>query len=97
MSGFPGRQRDVFDGPATYRICVQGRIGDRRASDYLPQMEVTVVPLEGGGFVTTLVGEVRDQTALVSLVSALHEWQLPMLSLQRLSTAPAAKRAPHPA
>ena len=88
MSGIWGRQREVFDGPAVYRICVYGRIEDRAAANYLPQMEITVAPLEGGDSVTTLMGELRDQTALRSVMDALYEWRFPVLSLQRLSIGP---------
>ena len=85
MSGTRSRQREVFDGPAVYCICVCGRIEDRAALNYLPQMEITVAPLEGGDCVTTLMGELRDQTALRSVMDTLYEWRFPVLSLQRLS------------
>jgi hypothetical protein len=93
MSKLPGQTRDVFDGRAVYRICVQGRIAAISA-DRLPDMEVTVVPLEDGGAVSTLIGEVRDQAALAGVLNTLYEWHLPVLSLQRLSARPASREGP---
>jgi hypothetical protein len=80
--------RDAFDAPAVYRISVQGRIGDA-FTDRLGGMEITVILIDGGGAVTTLFGELRDQAALAGVLNTLYEWHLPVLSLQRLSARPA--------
>ena len=82
--------RDVFDGPATYRISVQGRIGENLA-DRLGGMDITVILIDGGGAITTLSGELRDQAALAGVLNTLYEWHLSLLSLQRLSARPASK------
>ena len=77
--------RDEFDSPATYRIRVSGWVGGEWVEN-LSGMQVAGVAPEGGRFVTTLEGEMRDQAALVGMVNALYEHHLPVLSLQRLAS-----------
>jgi hypothetical protein len=72
-----------FDGPATYRIDVQGRV-PARWCERLEGMTVTVVAPEVGPLVTTLLGELTDQAALAGVLNTLYELHLPVLSVQRL-------------
>jgi hypothetical protein len=76
--------RSGFDGPATYRIDVQGRISPRWY-ERLEGMIVTVYSPEAGPLVTTLLGELSDQAALAGVLNTLYELHLPVLSVQRLS------------
>jgi hypothetical protein len=78
------RTRDEFDCPATYRIRVSGWVGDEWVEN-LSGMQVADIMPEGGRFITTLEGEMRDQAALVGMINALYVHHLPVLSVQRLS------------
>jgi hypothetical protein len=74
----------AFDGPATYRIDVQGRI-PARWSERLEGMTITVYSPEAGLPVTMLFGELADQAALAGVFNTLYELHLAVLSVQRLS------------
>jgi hypothetical protein len=76
--------RSGFDGPATYRIDVQGRIPSRWC-ERLEGMVVTVFAPEAGPLLTTLLGELSDQAALAGVLNTLYELHMPVLSVQRLS------------
>jgi hypothetical protein len=76
--------RSRFDGPATYRIDVQGRI-PARWCERVEGMVVTVLAPESGPLLTTLLGELSDQAALAGVLNTLYELHLPVLSVQRLS------------
>jgi hypothetical protein len=76
--------RSGFDGPATYRIDVQGRI-PARWCERLEVMVVTVFAPEAGPLLTTLLGELSDQAALAGVLNTLYELHMPVLSVQRLS------------
>jgi hypothetical protein len=80
----------AFDSPAVYRIGVEGRVLDS-PPERLPPLDITVIPLEGGRAVSILVGEFRDQTALARFLDTLYEWQLALLSVERLSAAAPAR------
>ncbi len=71
-----------MDQPALYRIQVQGCIGEQR-SDWFNGMEIA---LDAGGDnppVTTLVGTVADQAALLGLLQIMYLLGLPILLVKR--------------
>jgi hypothetical protein len=72
-----------FDRPATYQISVQGRI-DPTMSDILGGLTISLAKVEAGPPVTSLVGELRDQTALAGVLNTLYELQLTVLLVKRL-------------
>jgi len=74
----------LFDSPATYQISVQGRI-DPTWSDRLEGMAICLVSTEADSPLTTLIGEVSDQAALVGILDTLYELHLPVLLVKRLS------------
>jgi hypothetical protein len=76
--------RSGFDGPATYRIDVQGRIPPRWC-ERLEGMAITEYAPHAGPIVSTLLGELSDQAALAGVLNTLYELHLPVLSVQRLS------------
>jgi hypothetical protein len=76
--------RSGFDGPATYRIDVQGRIPPRWC-ERLEGMTITAYEPQAGPIVSTLLGELSDQAALAGVLNTLYELHLPVLSVQRLS------------
>lgn len=74
----------AFDGPATYRIGVQGCI-PARWCDRLEGMTVTVESPDTDPPITTLLGELCDQAALVGVLTTLYELHLSVHSVERLS------------
>ena len=72
-----------FDCPATYQICVQGRI-DPTSSDILGGMTISPATAEEGLPVTNLEGGLRDQAALAGVLNTLYELHLPVISVKRL-------------
>jgi len=85
MMSIPSRKPIPFDLPATYHILVQGRI-DPTCSDRLGGMTICQATVEAGHPVTSLDGELRDQTALASVLNSLYELHLTVLSVNRLET-----------
>ena len=71
--------------PATYRISVQGAIR-WDWTDYFHTFEVSTLSPNDHRPVTTLTGQVADQTTLVGLINALYALGLPLLSVECLST-----------
>jgi len=65
----------------TYEIEVQGRIGERWAH-WFDDMSVTARG-EAEGAITTLIGGVADQAALLGLLQRLYTLGLPLLLVQR--------------
>jgi hypothetical protein len=73
-----------FDGPALYRIRVQGRIAPSW-SDRLAGMTISLDTPNEGPPTTTLVGELRDQASLAGVLNALYELHRALLQVECLS------------
>jgi hypothetical protein len=86
-----GRQL-MFDGPGRYRICVRAEIS-AIYSKRLNDLTVTVELQEGQQPVTTLTGEVRDQTALMGVLNTLYDMGCPLLEVTRLGDVRPAEDA----
>ena len=74
-------RRLTIHAPAQYRIRVQGIVGESW-SDYYGEM---AIECEGEGEphpVTTLSGELTDQSALIGALSRLYNMRLPILSVE---------------
>ena len=71
----------TMDGPAIYRIHVQGRL-DARLADRLGGMQVTEVRVSGKERETILVGRLVDQASLTGILNSLYELHLPVLSAE---------------
>lgn len=69
--------------PATYRICVQGKLA-AGWSERLGGLRITTHRLEDQKPVTTLVGVMRDQAELIGILNSLYDLHLPLLSVQIL-------------
>jgi hypothetical protein len=74
--GAPGR--------TLYRIRVEGRL-DELAFDYIDHLTLTLASTPAAPMVTTLTCELPDQEALVRLINLLHDFGLPLVSLERLT------------
>jgi hypothetical protein len=70
-----------FDSPVAYRIQVQGRLAPSW-SDRLQGMDISQITSNTGLTVSTLTGELPDQTALAGVLNALHEMHLSVLSVE---------------
>lgn len=75
----------TFDSPVAYRIQVQGRVASNW-SDRLQGMKISQAASDAGIVVSTLTGELPDQTALAGVLNTLHEMHLPVLSVECLNT-----------
>ena len=72
-----------LEGPAIYRIRVQGRV-DGRWSDYFGGLNVTEVDPTDDLPETILVGRLADQSALAGVLDTLHEHHLSIVSVDCL-------------
>jgi len=83
MMSMLSRNPIPFDRPANYQINVQGRI-DPTMSDLLGGMTISPDTVEADHPVTTLSGELGDQTALAGVLNTLYELHLVLLLVDRL-------------
>jgi hypothetical protein len=79
----PSRKSIPFDSPALYQISLEGRL-DPIWSDRLDGMTICQATLEAGTPVTTLEGELQDQTALAGVLNTIYELHLTILWVKRL-------------
>jgi hypothetical protein len=70
-----------FDGPAFYRIQVQGRIPGEW-SERLEGMSISQCQSQAGERVSTLEGELADQAALAGVLNSVYELHLPILLVE---------------
>lgn len=77
----------TFGGPATYRIRIKGGL-DERWSDRLGGMIITTSKVGDRKPVTTLVGPLLDQAALLGVLNALYDLHLPLFSVECLGKEP---------
>ena len=73
-----------MESPASYRILVEGAL-DKSWSDRLSGLEITVNTEDKDFVVTKLWGELLDQAALVGVLNALYDLQLPLISVSLLN------------
>jgi hypothetical protein len=67
---------------ATYRICVQGKL-DKRYSDRLGGLTITLAKDDENAPVTTLYGRLLDQGALIGVLNTLYNGlHLPLLLVE---------------
>ena len=84
--------RDVkFDGPADYRIVVQGALNEDW-SNRLAGMTVSTTDREAGISHTTLVGRIRDQAELSGVLDTLYNLHMPILSVEKIDNEPDNRR-----
>lgn len=78
------RKRLTIDSSVTYRINVQGCL-DEIWSDRLAGMQITITIQVYSDPITTLVGQLKDQSELIGVLNGLYELRMPLLSLEVLS------------
>ena len=72
-----------FDSPMAYRILVQGPVAPNW-SDRMQGMDISQATSDAGIIVSTLTGELPDQTALAGVLNTIHEMHLSVLSVECL-------------
>ena len=83
----PNSSRLLFDLPSRYRIRIQGRLSAGWAGR-LEDMTIMVRQATSQQQVTTFTCEVRDQAALMGVLSMLYDMGLPLLGVERLGPPP---------
>ena len=81
MADTPESKQLAFEKPAKYHIRVQGSL-EKRYSDCLGDMQITVRKRKDQSPVTVLSGQVRDQCELMGILNSLYELHLPLLSVE---------------
>jgi hypothetical protein len=74
-----------FGGPATYRVVVQGEVGQ----DWIGRlggMAITTTSQESGAPRTTLQGRILDQSALRGILETLYALHLLILEVKKVDT-----------
>ena len=79
-----GQQKIEFDSLGTYRIKVTGYLDDSW-SDRLGGMTITSKSKRGQPPVTTLTGELLDQTELAGVLSTLNDLGYPLQSVKKVN------------
>ena len=72
-----------FDSPGTYRIRVEGHIGEQMA-DLLGGMIITRAFTSDKRPMTILVGQLRDQAALAGVLNELYEMHRTLITVESL-------------
>ena len=79
MNELQSNEHLTMAGAATYRIVVRGDL-DPGMSDRLGGMSISRWHSDGGETETVLEGRLPDQAALSSILNALYDLQLPVIS-----------------
>ena len=86
----PSSRRFLFDLPSSYRIRVEGPVSAGWVSR-LADMTIRVRQAASRQQVTTLTGEMRDQAALMGVLTELYDMGFPLLKVERLGPPPPAE------
>ena len=81
-----GRARLSIDQPVRYRIELQGCLDPSWAED-VSGLAITVAHPEHGPAVTTLIGPLADQAAVLGVLNLVFSLGLPLLSVNYLGRA----------
>ncbi len=72
-----------LDQPAVYKIQVQGRLKESWTR-WFDGMEIIVNSEPGVVTITTLTGEVADQSALHGVLNRIRDLNIPLISVERI-------------
>lgn len=73
-----------LDAKENYRILIRGSV-DLSWFDRLGRLTISKEHLPDGTVITTLSGELRDQSALIGILNTLHDLGLPLISVERVT------------
>ncbi len=76
----------VFDSPATYRICVRGKL-EASWTDRLEGMSVRLLTSEDNATLSILEGELMDQAALHGVLTTLYNLHFSLLFLEYMDVS----------
>ena len=79
----PQKISGTFNGPTTYRIVVEGSIGEP-LSNNLDQMKVSE-EVSDQRTISTLTGNVQDEAALNGILNTLYDYRCKLISVTRIS------------
>jgi hypothetical protein len=71
----------LLDARRRYRILIRGTL-DADWSDRLGGMTISAARLADGAAATVLTGDLADQSALVGVLNALHDFGWPLVSVE---------------
>jgi hypothetical protein len=77
-------KRLTLDQPAHYQIVVQGRLPENW-NDFFGELTPAVMTSADGSAVTTLTGEVSDQSSLHGMLRRIRDLGLPLLEVKLLT------------
>ncbi len=84
MSTSPDIHVLKFEGPATYKIAVQGLV-DKSFSESFAGMRITAGLDANRDPITYLTGRVRDQAELAGVLNSLYETHVSIISVENIS------------
>lgn len=84
MSPSPDIHVLKFDGPATYKITVQGLV-DERFSESFAGIRITTGQDAKKAPITILTGRVQDQAGLAGVLDHLYETHVSIISVENIS------------
>ena len=70
--------------PAIYKIVVNGKVNDSW-SDHFRGMQISTKRKGKNEIISTLIGEIIDQTALTSILNYLYDMQYTVISVNMLT------------
>ena len=73
-----------FRKPAVYKIIVQGEL-DESWSERLGRLQINVDRSKDKKPITVLIGQINDQSALSGVLTALHDFHFPIISVNLLN------------
>jgi hypothetical protein len=73
-----------LDEPAVYQIQIQGRLNESW-SRWFDDMEIAVKSDANRPTITSLTGEVADQSALHGVLNRIRDLNIPLISVQLIS------------
>ena len=75
------RRCSFMSEPATYRISVQGTL-DKKWSDYYGGMSIEHDVVLDQYPMTTLTGQLKDQSALIGVINSLYDFGYPIILVE---------------
>ncbi len=73
-----------FEKAAIYKIVIQGEI-DLEWSNHVMGLQVNVSRVRGKDSVTTLIGQINDQSALSGILTTLNDLHMTVISVNMLT------------
>jgi len=80
-----GKNKDInFKKEAIYKIVVDGILSEDYSNSFTG-MQINVIRKEAQRPISTLIGEIKDQSALSGVLNSLYDMQFTVISVNMLS------------